>query len=137
MSDLYMLDTDIISYLIKGRHSQLESHFRTVPLSSICVSSVTRGELIYGLKKLPRNHRLQIDVPFFLKTARVLCWDGAAADHYAEIRYSLESTGQTIGIVDAMIAAHAISIGAVLVTNNIRHYSRISLPLVIENWARH
>lgn len=128
MSSLYMLDTDITSYLIKGRHKELEAHFKTVPASSICVSSITRGELIYGLKKLSSNHRLQIDVPFFLKAVRVLCWDADAADQYAQIRYSLESAGQTIGIADAMIAAHAISAEAVLVTNNVRHYSRISSP---------
>lgn len=131
-----MLDTDITSYLIKGRHKDLENRFKTVPTSSICVSSITRAELIYGLKRLPGSHRLQIDVPFFLKTVRVLCWDAGAADHYAQIRYSLESAGQTIGIADAMIAAHAISASAILVTNNIRHYARISLPLVLENWTR-
>ena len=131
-----MLDTDITRYLIKGYHRELEAHFRSIPASSICVSSVTRAELIYGLKKLPGNHRLQIDVPFFLKAVRVLCWDADAADHYAQIRYSLESAGQTIGIADAMIAAHAISVGAILVTNNTRHYARISFPLVLENWTR-
>lgn len=131
-----MLDTDISSYLIKRRHKELENHFKSVPVSSICVSSITRAELIYGLKILPGNHRLQIDVPFFLKTTRVLCWDANAADRYAEIRYALECAGQTIGIADAMIAAHAISAGAILVTNNTRHYSRVPLPLVLENWTR-
>lgn len=130
-----MLDTDIISYLVKGRHKQLQTRFQAIPPSSICTSSITRAELVYGLKRLPGNHRLQIDIPFFLKTVSVICWDAKAADIYAQIRYSLEIAGQTIGIADAMIAAHAISSGAILVTNNTRHYARIALPLVLENWT--
>jgi tRNA(fMet)-specific endonuclease VapC len=130
-----MLDTDITSYLIKGRHKKMEAHFKTLPPASVCISSITQAELTYGLKKLPGNHRLQIDVPFFLKRLRVLCWDAKAADNLAQIRYSLETTGQIIGMADMMIASHAIAAEAVLVTNNTRHYTRIPLPLVLENWA--
>jgi tRNA(fMet)-specific endonuclease VapC len=129
-----MLDTDITSYLVKGRHPALEAHFKTLTPSSICLSAITRAELLYGLKKLPGNHRLQIDVPYFLRAVRVLSWDAEAADNYAEIRHFLKTSGQPIGDADMMIAAHAISVGAILVTNNTRHYARIALPLVLENW---
>lgn len=131
-----MLDTDITSYLIKGNDKKLEAHFKNIPPANICVSAMTRAELMYGLKKLPVHHRLQIDVPYFLKAVRVLCWDAKAADNYAEIRYSLQTSGQPIGDADMMIAAHAVSSSAVLVTNNTRHYARIPLPLITENWAR-
>jgi tRNA(fMet)-specific endonuclease VapC len=130
-----MLDTDITSYLIKGNNPALETHLKSMLPSSICLSAVTRAELIYGLKGLPRSHRLQVDVPHFLNVVRVICWDAKAADYYAEIRHHLKKTGQPIGELDMMIAAHSLSAGAVLVTNNTRHYGRINLPLVLENWS--
>lgn len=135
MSQLYMLDTDITSYLIKSRDTALESRFKSIFPSSICLSAITQAELMYGLKKLPSNHRLQADVPYFLKTVRVLCWSKEAADYYAEIRHHLTITGQPIGDMDMMIAAHSLSAEAILVTNNTRHYGRIHLPLIIENWS--
>jgi tRNA(fMet)-specific endonuclease VapC len=64
-----------------------------------------------------------------------LSWDSDAADWYAEIRHQLISTGLPIGELDMMIAAHALSVGAVLVTNNSRHYERIKAPLILANWA--
>jgi tRNA(fMet)-specific endonuclease VapC len=65
----------------------------------------------------------------------VLPWDSDAADFYVEIRHRLVSSGQPIGELDMMIAAHALAAGAVLVTNNLRHYDRIAQPLTLENWS--
>ena len=132
-----MLDTDIVSYLIKGRDAALESRFRSISPQAICISAITRGELMYGLKSLPPRHSLQFDVRRLLDAIRVLSWDAEAADHYAEIRHHLTGTGQPIGELDMMIAAHSLAAGAILVTNNLRHYKRIHLPLAIENWAQH
>ena len=78
---------------------------------------------------------LHLAVRQFLKIVRIVPWDTDAADWYAEIRHQLVSTGQPIGEMDMMIAAHALSAGAVLVTNNSRHYARIEAPLILENWA--
>lgn len=128
-----MLDTDVASYLIKGP-SEVDRHVKTVAAELLCISVMTRAELLYGLKRLPSGHRLQLLVSRFLAQVRVLSWDEAAADHYADIRHDLTFTGQGIGILDMMIAAHAQSVGAILVTNNIRHFSRVAgLPLA--NWA--
>ncbi len=66
---------------------------------------------------------------------RALPWEEHAADFYAEIRRQLVSTGQPIGELDRLIAAHSLSAGAVLVTNNTRHYERIAQPLILENWS--
>ena len=71
----------------------------------------------------------------FLKIVRILPWDTEAADWYATIRYQIVSTGQPIGEMDMMIAAHSLSAGAVLVTNNSRHFERIEAPLILENWV--
>ncbi len=66
---------------------------------------------------------------------RVLPWESDAADFYAEIAHQLIRSGQPIGEFDMMIASHALAVGAVLVTNNVRHYDRIEQPLTLENWS--
>lgn len=132
---LRMLDTDTASYLIKGNSPAVEAKLAALVPTMVCISVMTRAELQYGLKRLPPDHRLHLAVRQFLKIVRILPWDAEAADWYADIRYQLVSTGQPIGEMDMMIAAHALSAGVVLVTNNSRHYERIEAPLILENWA--
>lgn len=130
-----MLDTDTASYLIKGKSLAIEDRLAVLAPSQVCISVMTRAELQYGLKRLPPDHRLHLTVRQFLKIVRSLPWDAEAADWYASIRHQLVSIGQPIGEMDMKIAAHALSAGAVLVTNNNRHYQRIAAPLMLENWA--
>ena len=132
---LHMLDTDAASYVIKGRSPAIEAKLALILPSMVCISVMTRAELLYGLKRLPADHRLHLAVRQFLKIVRMLPWDIEAADWYADIRHQLVSSGQSIGELDMMIAAHSLSAGAVLVTNNVRHYERIEAPLILENWA--
>lgn len=132
---LHLLDTDTASYLIKGKSPHVEARVAALVPSMICISVMTRAELLYGLKRLPPEHRLNLAVHQFLKLVRVLAWDADAADWYAEIRHQLHSKGQPIGEMDMMIAAHALSAGAVLVTNNGRHFKRIKAPLLLANWV--
>jgi len=132
---LHMLDTDTANYLIKGKSPTIEAKlFELLPVM-VCISVMTRAELQYGLKRLPAEHHLRLTVHQFLKIVRVLPWDADAADWYAEIRHQLLTSGQPIGELDMMIAAHALSAGAVLVSNNIRHYERIEAPLILANWV--
>src|SRR5713226_3107696 len=132
---LHLLDTDTASFVIKGRSPEIEAKLAAVPPDRVCVSAVTRAELMYGLKRLPPSHRLHVGVRQFFRIVRVLAWDAEAADWYAEIRHQLTTTGQPIGEMDMMIAAHALSVGAILVTNNIRHFGRIAAPLAVDNWV--
>lgn len=132
----YLLDTDVSSYLIKGPPAPLRDRIERLPLESLCISAVTRAELLYGLKRLPSTHRLQLVVREYLKLVNTLAWSAEAADYYAEIRHQLLGKGRPIGEMDMMIAAHALAAGAVLVTNNHRHFSRIELPLLLEDWMR-
>ena len=132
---LHMLDTDIASYIIKGRPQGVEAKLAALEPSRVCVSVITRAELLYGLKRLPPAHRLHIGVRRFLRIVRVLSWDAEAADFYADIRHELVSTGQVIGEMDMMIAAHSLAAAAVLVTNNTRHFERIPAPLILQNWC--
>src|SRR5260370_5762343 len=131
---LHMLDTDIASYIIKGRSPEIEAKLSALDPSMVCVSAMTRAELMYGLKRLPPGHRLHIGVRQFLKIVRVLSWDAEAADFYAEIRHRLVTTGQLLGQLDMVIAAHSLAVAAVLGTNNTRHFERIPPPLILQNW---
>jgi tRNA(fMet)-specific endonuclease VapC len=132
---LYLLDTDIASYIIKSKSAAIGRRLTAIPPAQLAISAVTRAELMYGLKRLPANHPLQATVGQFLRIIRVLAWEPEAADRYAEIRHQLVTTGQPIGEMDMMIAAHALALGATLVTNNMRHYERIEGPLLLENWT--
>ena len=78
---------------------------------------------------------MHIGVRRFLKIVRVLPWDADAADYYADIRHQLATAGKPIGELDMMIAAHSLSASAILVTNNLLHYERISAPLALKNLA--
>jgi tRNA(fMet)-specific endonuclease VapC len=131
----HLLDTDIARYIIKGRSPEIENKLAIVPPDRIGVSAITKAELLYGLKRLPLNHRLHIGVHQFLKIVQVLAWDTDAADYYANIRHQLTTQGHLIGEMDMMIASHALAIGAILVTNNTKHFNRIDAPLVVENWS--
>lgn len=135
MTVLHMLDTDTASYILKGRSHLVAQRLAEVPPSSVCISAVTQAELLYGLKALPADHRLNRAVEQFLHLLHVLAWDGEAARWYAEIRHRLKTTGQPIGEMDTMIAAHAIAAGATLVSNNTRHFGRIEAPLTLVNWT--
>jgi tRNA(fMet)-specific endonuclease VapC len=131
---LHLLDTDIASYLIKGHQPALRVKLLALDPNAVAISAITRAELLYGLKRLPPAHRLQLAVRQFLHLVRTLAWDGEAADYYAEIRHQLTSSGQPIGDPDMMIAAQALAAGAVLVTNNSRHFGRIAAPLILADW---
>ena len=91
---LYMLDSDTASYLIKGRSANIEAKLKTILPSKVYISTVTRAELMYGLKRLPAEHKIHLAVHHFLKIIRIVSWDSDSADWYAEIRHQLTSTGQ-------------------------------------------
>jgi tRNA(fMet)-specific endonuclease VapC len=131
----YMIDTDIASYFIKARYASVDARFAEVDSSLVRISAITQSELLFGLRGLEPAHRLHLNVRRFLRDTTFLAWGEEAAVVHPDIRHQLLSTGRSIGEMDMMIAAHAISLGAVLVTNNTRHYERLSPGLVIENWV--
>jgi len=129
-----MLDTDVTSYLIKGSHPLLERRLAQIPVTQVCISAVTRGELRHGAARLPRATRLAAEVERFVSGITVLPWDAAAADSYGPIRAELERKGQPIGNLDTLIAAHAVAANVTLVTNNRREFQRVS-GLRLANWS--
>jgi len=131
----FMLDTDISSYILRDRPAVVGNRLRRVRGSDVCLSVITEAELLYGVRLAGSGKNLQRDVDDFLRRLDVLMWDSAAAAEYAQIRGDLEGRGAPIGNMDLMIAAHARSLGATLVTNNERHFRRVA-QLRVENWAR-
>ena len=130
----FMLDTNIASYVIKGNIPQVRQRLLKVPMASVGISVVTESELRFGVAKKPEAARLKIAVEEFLLRVNVLPWDSEAAKQYAYIRFALEGSGEPMGNLDIMIAAHALSSHAVLVTND-RVFRRLK-QLKIEDWTK-
>jgi tRNA(fMet)-specific endonuclease VapC len=108
-------------------------HFRKLAMEQICISTVTYAELLYGVERSSSKRINRPIIDDFVRHLDVIEWDNAAAEQYGKIRADLEARGQPIGAMDMMIAAHAKSIKAVLVTNNQKHFARIK-GLKVENW---
>lgn len=131
----YMLDTDICSYVMRRSSNVLLKRLQSVPVSDVCVSVITKSELLYGVRVSPRRDQDRAAVDAFLRHVEVLGFPEEAADHYADIRADLTARGRMIGANDLFIAAHARSLDLVLVTNNVREFGRIP-NLTMENWTR-
>ncbi|WP_297475385.1 type II toxin-antitoxin system VapC family toxin [Ferrovum sp.] len=127
-----MLDTNMVSCLVKKDPTAMQ-RAKNVPISSLCISAITEGELLFGLAKRPEAIRLHAAVKEFLRCVDVMPWDERVAEHYARIRASLERQGKTLALLDLLIASHAESIGAVLVTND--QAFRLMGSLRVEDWT--
>jgi tRNA(fMet)-specific endonuclease VapC len=131
---LYMLDTDICSYAMKRSNRNLLKKLGAMTVTDLCISVVTKAELLYGVRVSPYPDRDAEAVRAFLTYVEALDFPDEAADHYADIRCELKRRGELIGANDLLIAAHARSLGLTLVTNNTEEFSRVG-GLVLENWA--
>ncbi len=127
-----MLDTNTVSHLVK-RHPIVTRRVVDVPVASLCISAITAGELFYGLAKRPEAVRLHAAVTELIRRVDVLPWQSSSAERYGTVRATMDRTGRTLGSLDLLIAAHALDVGAVLVTND-RAFSQIA-DLQIEDWT--
>ena len=127
-----MLDTNIVSALARDPHGVAASKIAAVKPEAICVSVVTAAELRFGCAK-KRSPRLTAQINAILGAIPILAFDVPADATYGRLRASLESAGTPIGPNDLLIAAHALTIGATLVTANIDEFRRVS-GLRVENW---
>jgi len=130
----YMLDTDTCSYIMQRSHEAVLKRLSAVPVNDVCISVVTKSELLSGVEVSPRRRQDEAALSAFLNHVEVLDFPDQAAQHYAHIRADLRMLGAMIGANDLFIAAHARSLGLTLVTNNTREFGRVS-RLVVENWA--
>jgi len=101
-------------------------------LSRLCISTVVLAELYYGAARHPKGPAIRKEIGEFVSRLAVIPWDETAADHYGQIRAALEKAGTPIGAMDMMIAAHARSQGATLVSNNIRHFDKAPGYLILK-----
>lgn len=131
---LYMLDTNMASYIIKGEPVAVRKNLRKVPMASVCISSITQAELLLGVAKKPNAKHLPMAVKEFLLRVEILPWDSDAAETYAHLRTACGSEGLPLGTMDMLIAAHSVAAGAVLVTNDQAFY-RVKHHLSLNDWT--
>jgi tRNA(fMet)-specific endonuclease VapC len=129
-----MLDTCICSYILKKRPQSVKIRFEEREAGALCISAVTLAELYYGAARHPKGETIRREIDDFAARLSVVAWDETAADHYGTIRTVLEKKGTPIGAMDTLIAAHARSIKAVLVTNDVRHFTKVP-GLKVEDWS--
>jgi len=129
---LYMLDTNTVSHLIK-EHPAVARRVVAAPMASLCVSAITEGELLFGLAKRPDAKRLHLAAREFLRRVDVLPWNSAVAQHYGTVRADRERQGKILAPLDLLIATHALSVGAVLVTND-QAFGQVA-DLHVEDWT--
>jgi tRNA(fMet)-specific endonuclease VapC len=130
----YLLDTNTASYAIKGNVARVREQLLKIAMADVGISVITEAELRFGVARLPSAIRLKDLVEEFLLRVEVLPWNSATANHYAEIRAALERSGKPMGNMDMLIAAHALSVEAVLVTHD-RVFRRVK-GLKIEDWSK-
>jgi tRNA(fMet)-specific endonuclease VapC len=134
----FLLDTDMCIYmciyLIKGRPEQALARLQSLSISDVGISSITLGELEYGVAKSSRPQQNKMALMEFVAPLEIASFDDEAAAVYGHIRASLEAQGALIGPLDTLIAAQALSLGCVLVTNNQREFARVP-GLLTENWV--
>lgn len=131
---VYLLDTDISSYIIKERPASVLKNLEKHASETIGISVVTYAELIYGVERSASKKINRSIVENFVQRLFVYPWEHTAAKNYALILTSLEKLGNPIGNMDMMIAAHAKALKATLVTNNNKHFKKIS-NLKLQNWV--
>lgn len=130
---MYMLDTNICIYILKKKPLAVLEKFKSVACDQLCLSVITFAELAYGVEKSAQKAKNSQIVHAFTGNLLIRPWDMQAATFYASTRCFLEKSGNPIGPLDMMIASHAMSIGATVVTNNLREFTRIP-GLNVENW---
>ena len=126
-----MLDTDTVSFALRGE-GNVALRIREHRPSEVCISSVTLAELRYGAD-LKQSRRLHALISTFVREVAVAPFDQIAADRFGLVAASLARQGTPIGAYDNLIAAHALALGLVFVTNNLKHFNQVA-GLQTETW---
>jgi tRNA(fMet)-specific endonuclease VapC len=130
----YMLDSDTCSYIMKRSNNRLLERLQKVSVSDVCISVITKAELLYGVELSARRQQDESALRAFLEYVEVLDFPDQASPEYARIRAELKRRGRMIGANDLFIAAHASSLGLTLISNNTREFKRVR-NLALENWT--
>lgn len=130
---MLMLDTNICIYIINHKPPQVIERFKQYRLGDITISSITASELSFGVEKSGSNKN-KLALQKFFAPLEILPFDEHCIWHYATLRHQLQQQGKPIGSLDMLIAAHALSLNATLITNNVAEFERVN-GLRIENWV--
>ncbi len=130
----YLLDTNTVSYIIKGNRPRVRERLLRVPMAEVAISVITEAELLFGLARRPEATNLKTVVEEFLLRVEVLPWDSDAARQYSRMRATLEGGGEPMGNLDLMIAAQSLAKDLVLVSSD-AVFRRVK-GLKIEDWSR-
>ena len=128
----YLLDTNTVSHLIK-KHPVVARRLVQVPITAVCISAITQGELLFGLARRPEATTLHKLVWEFLRRVDVLPWEAATAQAYAAARAAMQREGRVLAPLDLLIGTHALSLQAILVTND-QAFGHLQ-GLQIEDWT--
>jgi tRNA(fMet)-specific endonuclease VapC len=130
----YLLDTDICIYIAKRKPSGVLARLQQLQQGDVGMSVITHLELVYGAWKSQHREANLLRILALERLIPVLPLDPSTGGHYGEVRAALEREGTPIGAYDLLIAAHALTLGLTLVTNNAREFQRVP-QLIVENWA--
>lgn len=130
---LYLLDTNTASFAIKGNVPRVRQRLASIPMPDVAISVITEAELLFGAARRPQATRLKLVVQEFLLRVQILPWESAAARAYADLRALLERRGTPLGNLDLLIAAHALSVDARLVSSD-RSFRNVK-GLKLEDWS--
>ena len=129
----YMLDTNICIYVIKNKPSWVKEKFSSLSPIDLCISSITTSELLYGAEKSKYPAKNKEALERFLSPLNIVDYGYKASLAYGKIRTFLEKTGNIIGSMDLLIAAHALSLNVTIITNNEKEFKKVK-DLKVENW---
>ena len=131
----FMLDTNTVSYALRGNPPVARERLRNVPMAQVCISAITEAELLSGLALKPQATKLAASVAQFLLGVTVLPWDSNAGRSYATLYSTSRKHGRSLTTLDLLVAAHALSAGVTLVTSDRAfHNLRPSFPLA--DWTK-
>lgn len=131
----YLADTNILGYFARHSHAALQTRMRiALQAQDIAISVITRAETRLGLALLSPEDKRRVSVDLLLQQFPALPWTAEAADRYGQVAAQLQKSGQSIGEMDTMIAAHALVENLIVVTHNTRHFERVP-GLQLEDWT--
>jgi tRNA(fMet)-specific endonuclease VapC len=130
----WLLDTNVCIAVIRQRPESALRRLRGKQVGQVGLSTITLAELEFGAAKSQQPARARAALREFLLPLEVVPFDEAAADAYGTVRAAMEKKGRPIGPLDTLIAAHALALGTVLVTNNTREFRRVP-GLSVEDWS--
>ena len=129
----YMLDTNIVSHLIK-QHPIVVKRIISLDMNSLAISTMTEAELLYGLAKRPKAIKLRRAISEFLMRVTIIAWNSTSSKYYADVRAQLEKRGKLLSPFDLMIASHTLQTNSILVTSD-QAFNYVP-GLKIEDWAK-